>query len=88
MENQNIKVGLKGVAWRDMLTAQMPEARILRLLLETYPSNELWLAGFKNGMIQHEDHEEDRCKRSGKGESSGILIRRKTEDRAPTKSNT
>jgi len=26
MENHNIKVGLRGVAWRDMLKAEMPEA--------------------------------------------------------------
>jgi len=51
MENHNIKVGLQGVAWRDMLKAQMPEAGLLRLSFETYPNDELWLAGFKNAMI-------------------------------------
>ena len=45
MENHNIKVGLQGVAWRDMLKAQMPEAGLLRLSFETYPNDELWLAG-------------------------------------------
>jgi len=39
-------------------------------------------------MIQHENHEEDKRLRDGKGESSGISISRKTEDRAPNKSNT
>ena len=38
MENHNIKVGLQGVAWRDMLEAQMPEAGLLRLSFETYPN--------------------------------------------------
>jgi len=88
MENHNIKVGLQGVAWRDMLKAQMPEARLLRLSFETYPNDELWLAEFKNAMIQHEDHEEDKRLRRGKDESSGTTISRKTDDRAPTKSNT
>jgi len=37
MENHNIKVGLKGVALRNMLKAQMLEAGLLRLLFETYP---------------------------------------------------
>jgi len=41
MENHNIKVGLQGVAWRDMLKAQMPEAGLLRLSFETYPNDEL-----------------------------------------------
>jgi len=87
MENYNIKVGLQGVAWRDMPKAQMPEAGLLRLLFETYLNDELWLAGFKNAMIQYENHEEDKRLRHGKGESSGISISRKTEDRASTKSN-
>ena len=87
MENHNIKVGLQGVAWRDMLKAQMPEAGLLRLSFETYPNDELWLAGFKNAMIQHENHEEDKRLRHGKGESSGTSINRKTENRVPTKSN-
>jgi len=87
MENHNIKVGLPGVVWRDMLKAQMLEARLLRLSFETYPNNELWLAGFKNAMIQYENHEEDKRLRHGKGESSGRSIGRKTEDRASTKSN-
>jgi len=87
MENQNIKVGLQGVAWRDMLEAQIPEARLLRLSFETYPNDELWLAGFKNAMIQHENHEEDNRLRHGKGESSGASISQKTEDRTSTKSN-
>ena len=39
MENHNIKVGLQGVAWRDMLKAQMPEAGLLRLSFETYPND-------------------------------------------------
>ena len=38
-------------------------------------------------MIQHENHEEDKRLRHGKGESSGTSISRKTEDRASTKSN-
>jgi len=71
MENHNIKIGLQEVAWRDMLKAQMPEARLLRLSLETYPNDELWLEGFKNAMIEHENHEEDKRLRHGKGESSG-----------------
>jgi len=87
MENHNIKVGLKGVAWRDMLKAQMPEAGQLRLSLETYPNDELWQEGFKNAMIQHENDEEDKRIRHGKGKSSGTSISRKTENRAPTKSN-
>jgi len=87
MENHNIKVDLQGVAWRDMLKAQMPEAGLLRLSFETYPNDELWLAGFKNAMIQHENHEEDKRLRQGKGESSGTSIGRKTEDRTSTKSN-
>ena len=70
-----------------MLKAQMPEAGLLRLSFETYPNDELWLAGFKNAMIQHENHEEDKRLRHGKGESSGTSISRKTEDRASTKSN-
>ena len=74
MENHNIKVGLQGVAWRDMLKAQMGEAALLRLSFETYPNDELWLAGFKNAMIQHENHEEDKRLRHGKGESSGTSI--------------
>jgi len=87
MENHNIKVGLQGVAWRDMLQAQMPEAGILRLSFETYPNDELWQEGFKNAMIQHANHEEDKRLRHGKGESSGTSISRKPENRAPTKSN-
>ena len=43
-----------------MLKAQMPEAGLLRLSFETYPNDELWLAGFMNAMIQHENHEEDK----------------------------
>jgi len=74
MENHNIKVGLQEVAWRDMLKAQMPEAGLLRLSFETYPNNELWLAGFKNAIIQHENHKEDKRLRHGKGESSGTSI--------------
>jgi len=74
MENHNIKVGLQGVAWRDMRKAKMPEAGLLRLSFETYPNDELWLAGFKNAMIQHENHEEDKRLPHGKGESSGIPI--------------
>jgi len=88
MENHNIKVRLQGVAWRDVLKAQMPEARLLRLSFKTYPNNELWLAGFKNAMIQDENYEEDKRLRCGKGESSRTMISRKTEDRAPRKSNT
>jgi len=65
MENHNIKVGLQRVTWRDMLKAQMQEAGLLRLSFKTYPNNELWLEGFKNTMIQYEDHEED--KRLGRG---------------------
>jgi len=74
MENYNIKVGLQVVAWRDMLKAQMPEAGLLRLSFETYPNDELWLAEFKNTMIQYENHEEEKRLRHGKGESSGTLI--------------
>ena len=88
MENHNIKVGLQGVAWRDMLKAQMPEAGLLRLLFESYPNDELWLEGFKKTMIQYENHEEDKRLRHGKGESLGISISRKTEDWAQTRSNT
>jgi len=88
MENHKIKVGLQGVAWRDMLKAQMPEARLLRLSFETYPNDELWLEGFKNAMIQHENYEEDKRLRHGKGESSGTSISQKTEDRDQTKGNT
>jgi len=80
-------VGLQGVAWRDMLKAQMPEAGLLRLSFETYPNHELWLAGFKNGMIQHQNHKEDKGLRHGKGESSGTSISRKTEDGVLTKRN-
>ena len=87
MENHNIKVGHQGGAWRDMLKAQMPEAGLLRLSFETYPNDELWLAGFKNAMIQHENHEEDKRQRHGKGESSGTSISRKTENQTSTKSN-
>jgi len=87
MENHNIKVGLQGVAWRAKLKAQMLEAGLLRLSFETYPNDELWLAGFKNAMIQHEKNEEDKRLRHGKGESSGTSISWKTEDRASTKSN-
>ena len=63
-----------------MLKAQMPEAGRLRLSFETYHNDELWLAGFKNAMIQHEDHEKDRRLRRGKGKSSRTSIsqRRKT----------
>jgi len=88
MENHNIKVGLQGVAWRDMLKNQMPEAGLLRLSLETYPKDELWLDRFRNAMIQYENHEEEKCLRHGMGESAGISISRKTETRAPMKSNT
>jgi len=70
-----------------MLKAQMPEAGLLRLSFETYPNDELWLAGFKNAMILHDNHEEDKRLRHGKGESSGTSNSRKTEDRASTKSN-
>jgi len=52
----------------------MPEARLLRLSFEIYPNDQLWLEGFKNDMIQYEDHEEEKCLRRGKGESLGILI--------------
>jgi len=88
MENHNIKFELPGVAWRDMIKAQMPEAGLLRLSFETYPNDELWLAGFKNAMIQHENHKEEKRLRDGKGESLGTSISRKMEDRALTKSNT
>ena len=87
MENHNIKVGLQEVAWRDMLKAQMPEAGLLRLSFETYPNDELWLAGFKNAMIQDKNHEEDKHLRHGKGESSGTSISQKPENWAPMKSN-
>ena len=70
-----------------MLEAQMPEAGLLRLSFETYANDELWRAGFKNAMIQHENHEEDKRVRHGKGECSGRSISRKTQDRASTKSN-
>jgi len=70
-----------------MLKAQMPEAGLLRLSFETYPNDELCLAGFKNAMIQHENHEEDKRLRHRKGKSSGTSISRKTEDRASTKNN-
>ena len=79
MENHNIKVGLQGVAWRAKLKAQMLEAGLLRVSFETYPNDELWLAGFKNTMLEHENHEEDKRLRHGKGESSGTLISRKLE---------
>jgi len=85
MENHNIKVGLQGVVLREMLKAQMLEAGLLRLSFEIDPKDELWLARFKNAIIQHEDHEEDRHLRRGKGESWGTLISRKTEDSAPPK---
>jgi len=87
MENHNIKVGLQGVAWRNMLKALMLEAGLLRLSFETYPKDELWLVGFKKAMIQHENHEEDKRLRHAKGESWGTSISRKTEHRASTKSN-
>jgi len=74
MENHNIKVGLQGVVWREMLKVQMPEAGLLRLSFEIYPNDELWLEGFKNSMIQHEDHEEDKHLRREKGESSGTSM--------------
>jgi len=66
----------------------MPEAGLIRQSFETYSKDELWLEGFKNAMIQHENHEEDKRLRHGKGQSSGTLISQKTEDRALTKSNT
>jgi len=47
MENHNIKVELQGVAWRDMLKGQMQEAGLSRLSFETYPNDELLLAGNK-----------------------------------------
>jgi len=87
MENHNIKVGLQGAAWRDMLKAQMPKAGLLRLSFKTYPNDELWLEGFKNAMIQHENHKEDRRLRRVKGESSETLKSGKIEDRTPSKSN-
>jgi len=65
-----------------MLKAQMPEAGLLRLSFEIYPNDELWLAGFKNAMIQHENHEEEKRLRHGKGESSGTSISQK--NRRPT----
>jgi len=74
MENYNIKVGLQGVTWRDMLKAQMPDAGLLRLLLETYPNDELLQEGFENTMIQYENHEEGKHLRHGKGKSSGTSI--------------
>jgi len=70
-----------------MLKAQMPETGLLRLSFETYPKDELRLEGFKNARIQHENHEEDKRLRRGKGKSSGTSISQKTEDRAPPKSN-
>jgi len=88
MENHNMKVGLQGVVWRDMIQAQMPEAGLLRLSFETYPNDELWLEGFKNVIIQYKDYKEEKRLRHAKGESSGTLISWKTEDRAPTMSNT
>jgi len=88
MENYNMKVRLQGVVWRDMLKAKMPEAGLLRQSFETYPKDELWLAGFKNSMIQRENHEEDKRLRGGKGESSGTTINRNKEDWATPKSNT
>jgi len=66
----------------------MPEAGLLRLSFETYSNDELWLEGFKNAMIQHENHEEDKRLSQGKGKSSGAPISRKSEDRALTKNNT
>jgi len=87
MENHNIKVGLQGVAWKDMLKAQMLEAGLLWLSFKTYPNHKLCLEGFKNAMIQYEDHEEDMRLRREKGESSGTATSQKTEDQAPTKSN-
>jgi len=86
MKNHNIKVGLQGVAWRDMIKARIPEAGLLQLSFETYPNHEFWLEGFKNAIILHENHEEDKRLRQGKGESSGTSISRKTDDRAPTRS--
>jgi len=38
-------------------------------------------------MIRHENHEDDKRLRHGKGESSGTWISRKKEDRTSTKSN-
>jgi len=87
MENHNIKLRLQWVAWRDMLKAQMPKAGLLRISFKTYLNDELWLDGFKNVMIQHEKHEEDKHLRHRKGESSGTSISRKPETRAPMKSN-
>jgi len=65
----------------------MMKAGLLKLSFENYPNEELWLEGFKNAMIQHEDNEENKRLRRGKGESSETSISRKREDRAPTKSN-
>ena len=79
---------LRGVAWREMLKAQMPEAGLIRLSFETYPNDEIWQEGFENAIIQHENHEEDKRLRHQKGESSGTSISRKTEDRLPTRSYT
>jgi len=76
------------VAWRDILKAQMPEAGLLRLSFETYPNDELWQEEFKNAMIQHKHHEEDKRLRHRKGKSSGTSRSQKRENRAPTKSNT
>jgi len=74
MENHNIKVGLQGVAWRDILKGQMPEAGLLRLSFKRYPNEELWQEELTNAIIQHENHEEDKRLRQRKGESSGTLI--------------
>jgi len=74
MGNDNIKVGLQGVAWRDMLKVQMPDTGLKRLSFEIYPNDELLLEGFKNAIIQREDHEEDKGLRRGQGQSSGTSI--------------
>jgi len=88
MENYNIKVGLQGVAWREMRKAQILEAGLLRLSFETNPNDQLWLARFKNAMIQHKNREEEKHLRLRQSESSETSIGRKTEDQALPQRNT
>jgi hypothetical protein len=82
MENHNIKVQLRGVAWREVIKAQLPEEALLRLSMEEYPDDELWLAGLKTAVRRYEEYKEDGKLRRQNGESSS---RPKREERVEKK---
>ena len=70
MENWNNKVGLRGVAWRDMIKANLLENVIERMSIEKFDDDDSWIERLRQAARRYEDHEEDKKLRHSNGESS------------------